>query len=119
MEISPSTVLDTMSPQKHSDVVRGHGEEVQRQRVLPWSREVSEILTRITSERPFEDPLAASRVKREAAAVLPLPNGAQLTTKVAQIEGVANSEISHELKFPMEKVSNVHGKNCIKEFFRS
>jgi len=109
MEIN-SLAVDHITAQRRRDLV--HEAPVERQRVLPWSREVTEILAKISGSERFDDPLAASKVKREAGTVLPLPNGAELTTKIAQIDKAGHSEISHELKFPLKNSlsAGIHDK---------
>ena len=77
---------------------------------MQWSKFATEALVGAGRNNPAVNYVERSTVRRETGIALPLPNGAALTTKIAEIQNEGHSEISHTLKFPVNPAKTVHDR---------
>ncbi|MBU6197646.1 MAG: hypothetical protein KGO93_08800 [Cyanobacteria bacterium REEB446] len=105
MNIASQTII----AQKYTDIIHPSGAGITRNRVFPWSPDATEALVG-DKDNPAVNYVERSTVRRETGIALPLPNGAELTTKIAEIQNEGHSEISHTLKFPVNPAKTVHDK---------
>jgi hypothetical protein len=104
MEIASQTTI----AQKHTDIIHPSDAGKTRTRVFPWSPDATAEL--VGDNDRAKSYVERSAVRRETGIALPLPNGAELTTKIAEIQNERHSEISHTLKFPINPTKTVHDR---------
>jgi hypothetical protein len=102
-------IASQITAQRYRDTVYSPDAGITRERVLPWSPDATKALV------GDDNNLATSYVERsalnrETGIALPLPNGTELTTKIAKIKDDGHSEISHALEFPADPAKTVHDK---------
>ncbi|MEB3314751.1 MAG: hypothetical protein VKK32_00855 [Candidatus Melainabacteria bacterium] len=102
-------ITSSATAQRYQDTVYSPDTGITRKRVLPWSPDATKALV------GDDNNLATSYVERsalnrETGIALPLPNGATVTTKIAEIRNEGHSEISHTLKFPINPTKTVHDR---------
>ena len=103
-------IASQRTAQRYRDTVYSPDTGITRKRVLPWSGFATEALVGASRDNPAVNYVERSTVRRETGIALPLPNGAALTTKIAEIQNEGHSEISHTLEFPVNPAKTVHDR---------